>query len=296
MTDTARILVLEDDSNMLELLCEALEDAGYEPRGARGPEQAVEMARNIPFNLMISDIRMAGATDGLGAIGAVKKYQPNIKVVVITGYASEDAPRRAIQLQVDDYVYKPFRIPVMLQSVRRVLDKRYGIFNTFAGLRNLLVAPVRLLNAASMKRVEQLVKLLDVEKQKVLQAFFVALRSKSLSRSAALEIWDQLETLENQAVQVFMQPAEADLQSLGAGYRKVYERLAYYEKTGHVGSSTSRQPGQVTRPGFARLMEQIQGGELALDDLGRVLEARQNGQKGKALHAPLQELLKSLTV
>jgi DNA-binding response OmpR family regulator len=296
MNDSARILVLEDDSNMLELLCEALEDAGYEPRGARAPEQAVEMARTIPFNLMISDIRMAGATDGLGAIGAVKKYQPNIKVVVITGYANEDAPRRAIQLQVDDYVYKPFRIPVMLQSVRRVLDRRYGIFGTFASLKNLLTAPVRLLEQASLKKVEHLVKLLDKEKQRVLQALYVALRAKQMSRSAALEIWDQLEALESQAVQVFSRPNEADLQALGSGYRRVFERIAYFEKTGHVGASTTRQPGQVSRPGFGKLVEQVQSGEVGLDDLGSLLAARQDGDKTTGLQAGLQELLKSLNV
>jgi CheY-like chemotaxis protein len=231
----------------------------------------------------------------LGAIGAVKKYQPNIKVVVITGYANEDAPRRAIQLQVDDYVYKPFRVPAMIQSVRRVLDRRYGVFNSFANMRNLLSAPMRLLEQASQRRLQHLIKLLEQEKQKVVQAFYVALRAKQMSRSAALEIWDHLELLEAQAVQAFTQATEASLQTLGAGYRKVYERIIYFEKTGHLGASNSRQPGQVSRPGFGKLTEQVQSGELGLDDISQVLAARQDRDKVGALAGPLQELMRTLS-
>ena len=159
VSEEARILVLEDDANMMELLCEALEEAGYEPRGARRPEAAVEMASKVPFHLMISDIRMAGATDGLGAVARVKKFQPNIKVVVITGYASEDAPARAIGLQVDDYVYKPFRIPALLESVRKTLSRKPGFWTPLLGIRNLLAAPLKLLEQSQQKRSQQLVEL-----------------------------------------------------------------------------------------------------------------------------------------
>jgi DNA-binding response OmpR family regulator len=295
MSDPTRILVLEDDSIMLELLCEALEGAGYEARGASRPEQAIEMSRQIPFQLVISDIRMAGPTDGLGAIAGIKKFQPNVKVVMITGYASEDCPRRAIELQVDDYVHKPFRVPAMLDVVRRVLSRRGGILAPFLSLRSLLAAPLRLMEQSNSRRIQHLVGLLEQEKQRVVQGFFVALRSKSISKSAALDTWDQLERLEQQTQRLSVQPSEAAVQAVGAGYRKIYERIGYFEKTGHVASASPRQPGQVSRPGFGVVVDQIQNGQLGLEELIQLLTVRMEPQRQTELNDALRELYRGLT-
>ena len=294
MSSQARILVLEDDSIMLELLCEALEGAGYEARGAGRPEQAVEMARKIPFEMVISDIRMAGPTDGLGAIAAIKKFQPGVKVVMITGYASDDCPRRAIELQVDDYVHKPFRVPAMLDVVRRTLNRRSGILAPLQGLRNFLSAPLRLMEKKNTKRVEQLVVLLEQEKQKVLQGFFVAIRSKAISKSAALDTWDQLERLEQLSARLPEQPTEAAVQSVGASYRKIYERIGYYEKTGHVANSAPRQPGQVSRPGFGAVMDRVQSGQVGLEELVQLLLVRLEPRRQPELSEPMKELYRGL--
>ncbi|MBS2038152.1 response regulator [bacterium] len=295
MSSQVRILVLEDDSIMLELLCEALEGAGYEARGAGRPELAVEMARKIPFELVISDIRMAGPTDGLGAIAAIKKFQPGVKVVMITGYASDDCPRRAIELQVDDYVHKPFRVPAMLEVVRRTLNRRSGILAPLQGLRNLFTAPLRLMEKTSVKRVQQLVVLLEQEKQRVLQGFFVALRSKSISKSAALDTWDQLERLEAHSARLTDQPTEAAVQSVGSAYRKIYERIGYFEKTGHVASSAPRQPGQVSRPGFGVVVDRVQSGQVGLEELVQLLLVRCEPRRQSELSPPLQELYRGLS-
>jgi len=295
MSEPVRILVLEDDLIMLELLCEALEGAGYEARGASGPERAVEMSRHVPFELVISDIRMAGATDGLGAVAGIKKFQPSIKVVMITGYASDDCPQRAIQLQVDDYVHKPFRVPVMLEVVRRVLARRNGFFSSFLNLRNLLAAPLRLMEGSQSRRVQSMLSLLEQEKDKVLKGYFVALRSKAISKSAALEIWDQLERLEHMSLSISQQPGEAAVQSVGSGYRKVYERVLYFEKTGHVAGAAPRQGGQVSRPGFGTLVDQVQGGQIGLEELVQVLAARAQPGPPEQLSPQLLVLLRGLT-
>jgi DNA-binding response OmpR family regulator len=296
MSEPARILVLEDDSNMLESLCEALQTAGYEARGASRPELAVEMCKQIPFNLVISDIRMAGPTDGLGAIAAMKKYQPNLRVIMITGYASSDAPRRAIQLQVDDYVQKPFRLPVLLQAVDRVLNRPSGILAPLQGLRALLAAPLKLMSMGNAKRVQQLLQLLEQEKQKVLNGFFVAVRSRAITKSAALELWDQLEVLEERWLQLGQSPSEESLTSLGSAYRIVLERTTYFQKTGKVASSAPRPPGKVTRAGFSQLIDNLQAGQLGLEDIALLLESRVVQDQPVKLPLKLKEALQVLTV
>lgn len=294
MGSSARILVLEDDSNMLELLCEALEEGGYEARGARAPEQALEMARKIPFHLIVSDIRMAGVTDGLGAIAAIKKIQPNARVVMITGYASSDAPRRAIQLQVDDYIHKPFRVPVLLDVVARVLSRRRGILAPFEGLRTLLGAPLKLLTESATRRLQRLTVLLEQEKQRVLQGFFLALRSRALSKSAALEIWDGLENLEAQGLRLSSDPKEESLQHLGSCYRQLYGRVCHYEKTGNVAGSAPRRVGQVGRNGFGVLVDQVQAGQVTLEDLIQVLWTRVQPEREAELEERLAPLYRGL--
>ena len=141
----------------------------------------------------------------------------------------------------------------------------------------------------------QLVVLLEQEKQKVLQGFFVALRSKSISKSAALDTWDQLEKLEQLSARLTDQPTEAAVQSVGSSYRKIYERIGYYEKTGHVASATPRQPGQVSRPGFGVVMDKVQAGQIGLEELVQLLLVRQEPGRQVELSPPVQELYRGLT-
>ncbi len=122
MNQLANILILEDDPNLLELLAETFEDVGYRVQAASGPEQAIDIFKKQKIDLVLSDIRMAGCTDGLGVLMALKSARPNLKCVVMTGFASDDSPVRAMQIEVDDYIYKPFRLPAMLEVIKRVLE------------------------------------------------------------------------------------------------------------------------------------------------------------------------------
>jgi CheY-like chemotaxis protein len=295
MKELTPILVLEDDLNMLETLCGVLRYHNYDARSADNPETAIQMVKIIPFQLIVSDIRMAGPTDGLGAIRAIKRFRPQVKVVMITGYADDKACREAIELMVDDYVHKPVKLPVLIEVVQRVLQPPKKQFSPLTGLRSLLAVPLQLMNQAKAHKVQRMLGLLEQEKQKVLQAFFVALRAKGLSKSAALELWDHLEKLESNWIHLPETPTEEALQALGVAYRKVFERLAYFEKTGNVASSPERSSGAVTRAGFATMVEQAQAGRLGQDELLLLLEARLQPDKARQLAPSMQDLLRHMT-
>lgn len=102
------MLVLEDDVRLLEVIRETLEEAGYSSQGAATVDQAVAEFQRLPFDLVIADVRVPGQRDGLEALELMKSRRPGLRCIVITGYASEDAPARAVRLVVDDYLYKPF--------------------------------------------------------------------------------------------------------------------------------------------------------------------------------------------
>lgn len=294
MAEAPRVLVLEDDINMLETLCGVLRFHHYDPRPAENPTTAIELAKIMQFTLILSDIRMGGPVDGLGAMQKIKKFQPKAKIVMLTGYADEDAARRAVEILVDDYVHKPIKLPILMEVIERVLQPPARQFSPLAGLRSLLAAPMKLMEQAKLQRIQRMLSLLELEKQKVTQAFFISLRARGLSKSASLELWDQLEKLEVGWLQLPNTPTEEALQSIGMAYRQVYERMAHYQKTGNVASMAARDHKLVSRNGFQTMVDHVQAGKLAQEELLLLLEARLKPEKAAALPPGLQQIFKQL--
>jgi putative two-component system response regulator len=118
-----RILILDDDPMVSGSLAMALGRAGYTVDVANSPSQAVELAKSNLFDLALCDVRMPQA-DGIDALGALRSIQSGLRGIVITGYASDDAPVRAIKRGVDDYILKPCPLDDLLRSVRHSLTLR----------------------------------------------------------------------------------------------------------------------------------------------------------------------------
>ena len=123
MSKKVRILVLEDDSEMRELLADVLTGRGYEVVAAGGGEEALTMARRERFDLIVADIRMEGMT-GLDAIERAQEHQPNMGSLVISGYASEEETLRAVRLKVGGYLKKPFKMQQLLAHINDIVAKR----------------------------------------------------------------------------------------------------------------------------------------------------------------------------
>lgn len=120
---SARILVLEDDEAFRSMLVQALQRHGYQVEGVGRALDAIERTRQQPFDLVVADIRMEGAS-GLDAIQEVQTHHPGVNSIVITGFSTEADSIRAVRLGVGDYLKKPFPLQVFLDSVERVLARR----------------------------------------------------------------------------------------------------------------------------------------------------------------------------
>jgi putative two-component system response regulator len=118
---SAKILIVDDDPSMRDTLLVVLEDEGFEVTGAANGYEAISKIKETSFDLVICDIRMAGI-DGLDTLAALRKTQPELRSIVMTGYASQEDPIRAIKLGVDDYIYKPFDASQFLKSVRKSIE------------------------------------------------------------------------------------------------------------------------------------------------------------------------------
>ncbi|MEW6284554.1 MAG: response regulator, partial [Candidatus Eremiobacterota bacterium] len=119
-----RVLVVEDEPHMLEALAGVLEEEGYEvDRASRGAE-AVARAAEVAYDLVVTDIRMEGM-DGLEALEQMRRHQPEIRSLVVTGYSNEEDSIRAIRLGTGDWLKKPFHLSDFLARVNQVMASRH---------------------------------------------------------------------------------------------------------------------------------------------------------------------------
>ena len=117
------ILLVDDDELVRQSLTLLLSHEGFRVAAARGGQEALEMARQQGFDLVISDIRMPDM-DGFEVVRQLRELQSDAHFVLITGYASEDAPVQALRLKLDDYFRKPFDLNFFLERIRQFRRSR----------------------------------------------------------------------------------------------------------------------------------------------------------------------------
>lgn len=118
-----KILLLEDDQELLEVLGDVLCDEGFSVDRCQSSDEAIARARESEYDLMVADIRMAGL-DGLSALSQVQSYRPSVDGLVITGYADSEQARRASQLGLGAVLKKPFELDEFLHKVNTLLRER----------------------------------------------------------------------------------------------------------------------------------------------------------------------------
>ncbi len=117
----AKILIIDDEPDMLKLLSMILrEKTAYEITTTNNPIEAVTLAKNGGFDLVISDLKMPGL-DGIEIIEAVKKVDEDIPVIIITAFASVESASEAIQKGGFDFITKPFRKEQILFTIDKAL-------------------------------------------------------------------------------------------------------------------------------------------------------------------------------
>jgi excisionase family DNA binding protein len=122
-TDRARILVVDDEAAIRELLQKALALAEYDVDMASDGRAAIERLRGGTYDLLITDLKMPGVVDGLAVIREARRYRPDLPIVIITGFSTEASAIEAINLGVSGYLTKPFRIPKVLATAAKALGE-----------------------------------------------------------------------------------------------------------------------------------------------------------------------------
>lgn len=123
MPNPARVLVVDDEARIRELLVETLEAIGYQTDGASGGGEALDKLRAEKYDLVISDIIMPKMS-GLELLNHIQKRHPSIPVVMITGNAYKEIADTAQKAGAAAFLPKPFRISHIEQVMEEALNKK----------------------------------------------------------------------------------------------------------------------------------------------------------------------------
>ena len=115
------ILIVGDEPDIQELLCAYLQDAGYGTAAAGDGVAALELFQSCPFDLVLLDL-MLPKIDGFGVCELIRR-QSQVPILMLTALDGEEEQLRGFRLNIDDYVTKPFSIPVLLEKIRVILRR-----------------------------------------------------------------------------------------------------------------------------------------------------------------------------
>ena len=119
-----KILIIEDEPALRDILRELLTDAGYEVEEAADGLEGVEKFRAGSFSLVLLDL-MLPKLDGYGVCEQIRAVS-DVPVIMITALSGEEAEVRAFELRADDYITKPFSLRLVLMRVEAVLRRAGG--------------------------------------------------------------------------------------------------------------------------------------------------------------------------
>jgi len=124
MAEETRILIVDDDTVLLDLMARRLERMGYKPDRAHNGEEAIKFLERNTFDLVITDIYMPKIT-GIDLIGIIKDKNPDTQVIAITGGAMIEMALEAIEKGADAYMSKPFdHLKIFDHTVVKCLEFR----------------------------------------------------------------------------------------------------------------------------------------------------------------------------
>ena len=117
-----RVLVVDDEASIRDLLSKTLALADYDVDVAPDGQVALERMRLCSYDLLITDLKMPGM-DGLTVIHEARRLHANLPVIIITGFSTEASAIEAANLGVSGYLTKPFKVPKVLSVAAKALGE-----------------------------------------------------------------------------------------------------------------------------------------------------------------------------
>ena len=117
-----KILIVEDDERLREVLLEAAAMEGYDARGVSTAEVAIERLRQEPFDIVVTDVTLPGMS-GLDLLPHCSQLRPGILIIVITAHGTIDVAVEAMKRGAADFLTKPFELDALLGTIRLAAER-----------------------------------------------------------------------------------------------------------------------------------------------------------------------------
>jgi two-component system response regulator AtoC len=123
MSESARILVIDDEESIRKTVSLTLQYAGYRVDTAENGKQAIKKAQDNFYNIALIDIRLPDM-EGTELLTALKETTPKMVKIILTGYPALENAVRAVNKKADAYLIKPVNTEELLKVIKENLDKQ----------------------------------------------------------------------------------------------------------------------------------------------------------------------------
>jgi CheY-like chemotaxis protein len=117
---TPKILVIDDDPAVLEAMHFVLLQEGFDVVDAQSGGAAVALAKNVAFDVAITDLKMPGMS-GMETLAALRQIAPKLPIIIASGFVTDDVAAECVTLGALGYIRKPFSVGELLSWVQRAL-------------------------------------------------------------------------------------------------------------------------------------------------------------------------------
>ena len=118
-----RVLFVDDEPSIRMTLSAILERAGFQVTVAATVPEALDHMGKEKFDLLLSDLNIGQPGDGFTVISAMRRSQPEVATIILTGFPDFDTALQALRSQVDDYMTKPADVKNLISVLNENLQK-----------------------------------------------------------------------------------------------------------------------------------------------------------------------------
>jgi len=134
------VMIVEDESRLRDMLAHAVADMGFDATAARSGEQALKMMEQHPADVVMLDLNLPGI-GGIDVFEQIRSRWPTTQVIVLTGFGDLDTAKRAIRLDVSDFLTKPCALGDIELALDRARQRRLAVNEPTATSPNESAAP-----------------------------------------------------------------------------------------------------------------------------------------------------------
>jgi DNA-binding response OmpR family regulator len=118
-------LVVDDETQISDLLRDFLTQEGYQVLTAANGVEAISLGKENRLDLALLDLKMPGM-DGIEVFQKLREVKKDIGVIILTGYGTLETAKQAMRLGADDYLTKPFDLGLVKNVIQEALERKKG--------------------------------------------------------------------------------------------------------------------------------------------------------------------------